>query len=612
MCDNDVSTDSSAITGGSGVRGGVFPVNELPVAELKRPSAGGAADPIRPIENGANAYNVYARLPNSLADTSNPILAAAAAEEKKPFIYVYDFGPNCTDKISGLDVPPYALHFDLERQLTDQILSDAGGVRTRDPKQASLFFVPFYSARLLQYFLSVSKGGSDMRDAVEKTSQVWRAVLAKVQAEPHFYRSNGRDHFSILSTRNGRCDALTYINPKLFGEMFFVTYNGDTLVRSVHAGWTPNMRVLSYNYGAPINVAIPDIACYSPGRDVVVPPLLTQTHVIPPLHAHTAAAGAASAAAVTADDESGGFSGDSAAAAAAPPAYGGRTIRVLMVTSAANIADLSSFRIQESLHHNYPVEKWLIEIYASNAAAIEGWKVVFRNDNEESLGVRGDAPEITHSTAAAADGSGGGDDAAAADADGADGGSSGAGAGENSEWGSSVFCLLPPGRAQWTFQLAKDASLTFHCANDNPWAASLYHHTPTTSTVVSLLLPHTHSSLLLPPPPQQPTPHQAILSGCIPVTFLRANDNPWAASQYDHHAASTSASPLALNYPVFSLNIDPAAVNSLPRRLQEAFDQPGLVERLQHNLGLVQVGSGLKLGQMVLTGEGGTDWGRWY
>ncbi|CAI7792942.1 unnamed protein product [Closterium sp. NIES-54] len=535
MCDNDVSTDSSAITGGSGVRGGVFPVNELPVAELKRPSAGGAADPIRPIENGANAYNVYARLPNSLADTSNPILAAAAAEEKKPFIYVYDFGPNCTDKISGLDVPPYALHFDLERQLTDQILSDAGGVRTRDPKQASLFFVPFYSARLLQYFLSVSKGGSDMRDAVEKTSQVWRAVLAKVQAEPHFYRSNGRDHFSILSTRNGRCDALTYINPKLFGEMFFVTYNGDTLVRSVHAGWTPNMRVLSYNYGAPINVAIPDIACYSPGRDVVVPPLLTQTHVIPPLHAHTAAAGAASAAAVTADDESGGFSGDSAAAAAAPPAYGGRTIRVLMVTSAANIADLSSFRIQESLHHNYPVEKWLIEIYASNAAAIEGWKVVFRNDNEESLGVRGDAPEITHSTAAAADGSGGGDDAAAADADGADGGSSGAGAGENSEWGSSVFCLLPPGRAQWTFQLAK-----------------------------------------------------AILSGCIPVTFLRANDNPWAASQYDHHAASTSASPLALNYPVFSLNIDPAAVNSLPRRLQEAFDQPGLVERLQHNLGLVQ------------------------
>ncbi|CAI5532034.1 unnamed protein product [Closterium sp. Naga37s-1] len=206
-----------------------------------------------------------------------------------------------------------------------------------------------------------------------------------------------------------------------------------------------------------------------------------------------------------------------------------------MVTSAANIADLSSFRIQESLHHNYPVEKWLIEIYASNAAAIEGWKVVFRNDNEESLGVRGDAPEITHSTAAADDGSGGGDAAAAADADGADGGSSGAGAGENSEWGSSVFCLLPPGRAQWTFQLAK-----------------------------------------------------AILSGCIPVTFLRANDNPWAASQYHHHAASTSASPSALNYPVFSLNIDPAAVNSLPRRLQEAFDQPGLVERLQHNLGLVQ------------------------
>ncbi|CAI5481662.1 unnamed protein product [Closterium sp. Yama58-4] len=521
MCDDDVSTASNPITGG-GAPNGVFPVRELPVAEVKRPSAGGAATPIRPIENGANAYNVYARLPSSPADTSNPILAAAAAEEKKPFVYVYDFGPNCTDKTSELDVPPYALHFDLERKLTEQILSDAGGVRTRDPKKASLFFVPFYSARLLQYFLSVSKGGSDMRDAVEKTSQIWRAMLTKVRAEPHFYRSNGRDHFSILSTRNGRCDALTYINPKLLGEMFFVTYNGDTLVRSVHTGWTPDMRVLSYNYGAPINVAIPDIACYSPGRDVVVPPLLTQTHVIPPSRGPTAAAGAAA--------ESGVFSGDSAAAAAAPPAYGGRTIRVLMVTSAANVADISNSRINEGLHHNYPVEKWLIEIYASNAAAIEGWKVVFRNDNEEALGVRGDAPEIPRATATAADGAAG--DAGAANGA-ADGGSDGAAAGDNSEWGNSVFCLILPGRAQWSFQLAK-----------------------------------------------------AILSGCIPVTFLRANDNPWAASLY-HHSA-TASSPSALNYPVFSLNIDPAAVDSLPRRLQEAFDQPGLVARLQHNLGLVQ------------------------
>ncbi|CAI5996701.1 unnamed protein product [Closterium sp. NIES-64] len=333
--------------------------------------------------------------------------------------------------------------------------------------------------------------------------------------------------------------------------MFFVTYNGDSLVRSVHTGWTPDMqmRVLSYNHGAPVNVGIPDIACYSPGRDVVVPPLLTQTHVIPPLLAHTAAAGAASAAAVPADDESGGFSGASAAAAAAPPAYGGRTIRVLMVTSAANMADINNFRIKEGLHHNYPVEKWLIEIYATNAAAIEGWTVVFRNDNDEALGVRGDAPEITRAAAsadgggvaaaAAADGAGGGDGSGGDDSGAADGAADGdsddgASVGDNSEWGSSVFCLIPPGRAQWTFQLAK-----------------------------------------------------AILSGCIPVTFLRANDNPWAASQY-HHAASPSAVPSALNYAVFSLNIDPAAVDSLPRRLQEAFEQPGLVERLQHNLGLVQ------------------------
>ncbi|CAI5496717.1 unnamed protein product [Closterium sp. Naga37s-1] len=280
---------------------------------------------------------------------------------------------------------------------------------------------------------------------------------------------------------------------------------------------------------------LPTAALLAPAATVAlaVPPLLTQTHVIPPTHAHTAAA-AAAAAAAAGGDGSGGFSGASAAAAAAPPAYGGRTIRVLMVTSAANVADISNFRMNEGLHHNYAVEKWLIELYASNAAAIEGWTVVFRNDNEEALGVRGDTAEITLATADAAAAA----DAGAGDGDGDGAGAgAGAGAGDNSEWGSSVFCLIPPGRAQWTFQLAK-----------------------------------------------------AILSGCIPVTFLRANDNPWAASLY-HHSASPSA-PSALNYPVFSLNIDPADLNSLPRRLQEAFDQPGLVERLQHNLGLVQVGVG--------------------
>ncbi|CAI5511671.1 unnamed protein product [Closterium sp. Naga37s-1] len=279
-----------------------------------------------------------------------------------------------------------------------------------------------------------------------------------------------------------------------------------------------------------MNVSIPDIACYSPGRDVVVPPLLTQTHVIPPTHAHTASAAAAAAGAggdgaAAAGDGSGGFSGASAAAAG-PPAYGGRSIRVLMVTSAANVADISNFRMNEGLHHNYAVEKWLIELYASNAAAIEGWTVVFRNDNEEALGVRGDAPEISRAAAGAAAASDDGPGAAA-----------GAGSGDgddDSEWSKSVFCLIPPGRAQWTCQLAK-----------------------------------------------------AVLSGCIPVTFHRANDNPWAASLY-HHSATASASPSSINYPVFSLNVDPAALDSLPRRLQEAFEQPGLVERLQHNLGLVQ------------------------
>ncbi|CAI5534004.1 unnamed protein product [Closterium sp. Naga37s-1] len=286
-----------------------------------------------------------------------------------------------------------------------------------------------------------------------------------------------------------------------------------------------------------MNVTIPDIACYYPKRDVVVPPLLTQTHVIPPKRVRTAATPASAADAESASDD------DDAAAA-----YGGRTIRVLMVTSASSIADASSDSIKvERMHHNYAVEKWLIELYTSHAAAIYGWKVNFQGDSEEAGGVRGDASETTAAAAAAgaASGAAAGDSAAAV----APAAGDGAAAGVDSEWGESVFCLVLPGRAQWTVQLAK-----------------------------------------------------AILSGCIPVTFLRANDNPWAASLYRHKAAAAAAAaaspsatpsataspPSALNYPVFSLNIDPADLNSLPRRLQEAFDRPGLVARLQHNLGLVQ------------------------
>ncbi|CAI5517809.1 unnamed protein product [Closterium sp. Naga37s-1] len=393
-----------------------------------------------------------------------------------------------------------------------------------------------------------------------------------------------------------------------------------------------------------MNVSILDIACYYPKRDVVVPPLLTQTHVIPPKGIPTTAS-------ETSAPISASAAADSAADDAADAAtYGGRTIRVLLVTSASSIADASSDSIKvERMHHNYAVEKWLIELHTSHAAAIYGWKVVFRGDGEETLlGIlthhslvalpspspppththsytrpmqqpftggrwcfeatarklglytshaavingwkvvfRGDSEEAGLGAAAGdsaggADGGGGGGAAAAGDSAGGVASAAGAGAaaaaaaggaaGDNSEWGESVFCLVPPSRAQWTVQLAK-----------------------------------------------------AILSGCIPVTFLRANDNPWAASLHHQKAAPSSATatapasaaptaPSSLNYPLFSLNVDPADLHSLPRRLQDAFDQPGLVARLQHNLGLVQVGLvqvGTGVGGSAGEARAGGHWGGW-
>ncbi|CAI5964616.1 unnamed protein product [Closterium sp. NIES-64] len=288
------------------------------------------------------------------------------------------------------------------------------------------------------------------------------------------------------------------------------------------------------------------------------------------------------------------------------------------------------------MHHNYAVEKWLIELHTSHAAAIYGWKVVLRGDGEETLlgilthhslvalpspspppththsytrpmqqpftggrwcfeatarrlgGVRGDASEIPASAAAAgagasaaagdsaggADGGGGGGAAAAGDSAGGGASAAGAGAaaaaaaaaaggaaGDNSEWGESVFCLVPPSRAQWTVQLAK-----------------------------------------------------AILSGCIPVTFLPlqdAFDQPGLVERLQHNLGlvqvgtgvggsavnsppAAASPPAALNYPVFLLNVDPADLHSLPHRLQ---------------VGIVAGGTGAGETGAGETGAGGTGAG---
>jgi len=61
-------------------------------------------------------------------------------------VYVYDLGPGYTDGVQKMEPWWYAEASDVERLVTEALLS-SNQVRTTNPDEASLFFVPFYSAR---------------------------------------------------------------------------------------------------------------------------------------------------------------------------------------------------------------------------------------------------------------------------------------------------------------------------------------------------------------------------------------------------------------------------------------------------------------------------------
>ncbi|CAI5466788.1 unnamed protein product [Closterium sp. Yama58-4] len=189
----------------------------------------------------------------------------------RPFVYVYDLGEHLTTKVLKLEQEWYSEQYDLEKHLTEMLMKRTDNpVRTMDPEKASLFFVPFYVSRYLFSFFHNDQ--KNMRQCIEKSSRAWTKVLKAVRTTfPYFNRTNGRDHFGVLTLDHGRCHSLTFVDPRLVGEMFFVTYNGDKLVRSDHAANDPSMQLLSYQYGAPADPTIPSIPCYMPDRDITVP-----------------------------------------------------------------------------------------------------------------------------------------------------------------------------------------------------------------------------------------------------------------------------------------------------------------------------------------------------
>eukprot|EP00271_Cylindrocystis_brebissonii_P020415 TRINITY_DN6746_c0_g1_i2.p1 TRINITY_DN6746_c0_g1~~TRINITY_DN6746_c0_g1_i2.p1 ORF type:complete len:518 (+),score=77.61 TRINITY_DN6746_c0_g1_i2:169-1722(+) len=205
---------------------------------------------------------------------TNGAVSLRVLHQVRPFIYMYDFGTEYTSDVRKCSPAFYSEVYDAEKQFYEFMVSPAGeAFRTSSPASAALFYVPFFSA----YHTSCAYRDAEvnMKAAVAQTSEVWSGLLQRVRRDfPHFNRSNGADHFSVLSFDHGRCTALTFVNPVAYGEMFFLQHNGDKMVRSAHAHSARNLQVLTYNYGAQLDTDVPDIPCYRSDRDILIPAIV--------------------------------------------------------------------------------------------------------------------------------------------------------------------------------------------------------------------------------------------------------------------------------------------------------------------------------------------------
>ncbi|CAI5509728.1 unnamed protein product, partial [Closterium sp. Naga37s-1] len=272
--------------------------------------------------------------------------------EIKPFIFVYDLGGEFTSAV--LKMAPsswYSEAHDAERVLYEHLR--ASRARTWNPAQASLFYVPFFSAHFTA--LHSHDPRHDLQQAVTATSQKWQQLLTRVRtAYPYFNRSGGADHFSVLAGDHARCHALTFLPPTLYARMFFLHMNGDVMVRSTHTHPQRGMQVLAYNYGTNGSTDIPDIPCYRPDLDIVIPPTLEHSSTAQQQQQQQQGLPLPTKPALT--------------AATAIPVVN-RSIPVFLRLSSGQDGDQE----QPVRHHNHAIQQEVVQLVRSRAE--EGWEV---------------------------------------------------------------------------------------------------------------------------------------------------------------------------------------------------------------------------------------------
>ncbi|CAI5474987.1 unnamed protein product [Closterium sp. Yama58-4] len=197
---------------------------------------------------------------------------AASADDddsNRPFIYVYDTQSEWTEGMKGRPKEWFSDQYEVESVLTE-LLMRSNAIRTTDPEKATLFYIPYYSSNHIAH---VNKNEKNMMDkSAGEVSKAWHEILTTIRRDfPYFNRTNGRDHFGTSTFDHGRCHALTWVNPDLYGEMFFIMLNGDRLARTMHASVKRNLQIIGYSYNMTLQPQYPDIPCYMPDRDIVVP-----------------------------------------------------------------------------------------------------------------------------------------------------------------------------------------------------------------------------------------------------------------------------------------------------------------------------------------------------
>jgi hypothetical protein len=168
-----------------------------------------------------------------------------------------------------LDLHPSAKHDNSRSDVWVYEQLTEAQFRTYDIETASLFYIPIFPD--IYFERARSKHGDVSLALAETAEQYIRPAFDYIRATyPSWKRYGGRGHFTTLSHSLGRCAYLAHLQKEEYGDMFFIQhlgaltlYNGDSQVQ--HAlGISEEPAEQEQN----------KFACYKPGWDVLLPPVI--------------------------------------------------------------------------------------------------------------------------------------------------------------------------------------------------------------------------------------------------------------------------------------------------------------------------------------------------